>query len=337
MLITGIFLPLFVAMKMRGSDRAAASRVAEAPAVTAPPTRPSAEPSTMRPRRTERSRTGADALPDRSAPAVAGLDSADTEPNTQDSRPSVSIDPIELAPKFGNDAIGDHQLPDRASELGIAPSPQSDELSETSPPDEQQMAASEADSAAKSNVVLGGRGQPSAQQIRDLSDALAGARKALEANRHEQAREQLAKIQDLPMREDDFQRYQRLQLLVQYSRNFRDELAQAIADLQGGDEIPVGDSAVVGVVETGPDSVTVRVAGANRTYRLDALPAGLAIAIADLRLADSDPVSLVVKAAHLASRDDLRDDQRQKARDWFREAKQRGVDIGDLEKVLDDR
>lgn len=292
MLITGIFLPLFIAMRMRDSDRPAAPRVAEAPAVTGPPTRPSTVPSAARPSRPEESQSADEPQPDRSVRAAAGLDSSDEQPNGKASLPSVSIEPIKLAPALGNDAIGNQQLPDRARELG---------------------------------------------QIQPLSDALAGARKALEANRHDDALAQLAGIQDLPMPEDDFQRYQRLQLLVQYSRNFREELDQAIAELQGGDEIPVGTNAVVGVVEADRDGVTVRVAGANRTYRLDALPAGLAIAIADLRLADSDPVSLVVKAAYLASRDDLRDDQRQKARDWFREAKQQGVDIGDLEKVLDDR
>ncbi len=294
MLIAGIFLPLFIAMQMRDSDRSAPPRVAEAPAVTSPPTRPSAVPSATRPRRPEQARSADEPAPDRSAPAASGLDSSDEQPTGEASLPSVSIEPIEpieLAPALGNDAIGNQQLPDRASEL---------------------------------------------EQIQALSNALAGARKALEAHRHDDALAQLAGIQNLPMREDDFQRYQRLQLLVQYSRNFREELAQAIAELQGGDEIPVGTSAVVGVVEADRDWITVRVAGANRTYRLDALPAGLAIAIADLRLADSDPVSLVVKAAYLASRDDVRDDQRQKARDWFREARQQGVDIGDLEKVLDD-
>jgi hypothetical protein len=306
MVITGIFLLWFVAMQMRSSDRSATTRVAEAPAVTGPPARPSAVPSATRPRRTERTRPADEPLTDRSVPAASGVDVSETQPNGEASLPSVSIEPIELAPALDDDAIGNLHLPDRSSELGIEPSPPS-------------------------------AGQPTAEQIQALSDALAGARKMLEANRHDDALAQLAGIQNLPMHEDDFQRYQRLQLLVQYSRNFREELAHAIAELQGGDEIPVGTSAVVGVVEADRDWITVRVAGANRTYRLDALPAGLAIAIADLRLADSDPVSLVVKAAYLASRDDVRDDQRQKARDWFHEAKQQGVDIGDLEKVLDDR
>ncbi len=338
MLVIGIFLPVFVAMTMRSSERSAATGVAEAeaPAVIHSPTRPSTIPSKTRPHGDDRVRSVDPTLPDRSVPGASELDSTDAEPEGATSRPPVAIEPIELVPSFGRDPIGDQPLPDRASELEIEPRPPSGDHQETGPADESEKPESEIGSPPASSVPLGGRGQPTEQQIQELSDTLAGARRALEANRHDDALESLAEIHDLPMREEDFQRFQRLQLLVQYSRNFRDELVRAIAALQGGDEINVGDGSVVGVVEADRDWVTVRVAGVNRTYRLDALPAGLAIAIADLRLADTDPVSLVVKAAHLASRDDLRDDQRRKAREWFRSAKQQGVDIGDLEKVLDD-
>ena len=181
-----------------------------------------------------------------------------------------------------------------------------------------------------------GRQAPTPQQIQQLSSALAAARAALERGRFEEALTRLADIEDLPMLADDVSRYQRLHLLIQYARNFHDELASAVAELKGGDEIPVGTNAAVGVVQTGAEHITLRVAGTNRTYHLEALPTGLAIAIADLRLADSDPISLVVKAAHLASRPGVRDDQLQRARDWFREAKENGADIGDLEQVLDD-
>jgi hypothetical protein len=177
---------------------------------------------------------------------------------------------------------------------------------------------------------------PTPQQIQELSRVLTSARTALEDGQFEEALNQLAGAEQLPMLPEHLERYQRLQLLVQYARNFRAELSKATASLTGTDEIPVGTSTVVGVVESSADRITVRVAGANRTYGIDELPVGLATAIVDLRLAKTDPVSLVVKAAYLASRKDARDDQRAKAREWFLEAKQKGIDIGDLEKVLDD-
>jgi hypothetical protein len=179
-------------------------------------------------------------------------------------------------------------------------------------------------------------GEPTSQEIQQLSQAISSARTALEDNQIDQALEHLQEVEQLPMRQEDLDRYQRLQLLAQYVRNFRTTLGDAIAALQGGDEIPVGTSTVVGVVETAEDQITVRVAGANRTYAIDDLPVGLAVAIAEQRLDDSDPVSLVLKASYLAALKNARADQLAKAREWFREAKQRGAPIGDLEKVLDD-
>jgi hypothetical protein len=228
---------------------------------------------------------------------------------------------------------------DRAPELPLEPTEDQpipdEELLGNSPPTTPQ-ADPDIPSLPPAPASPGNRGTPTPQQIEQLSRVLAAARAALEHDRFEEALTQLAGIQNLPMLVDDARRYQRLQLLVQYARNFREELTNAVAELQGGDEIPVGTSAVVGVVQTTPEQITVRVAGTNRTYHLDALPTDLAIAIVDLRLADSDPISLVVKAAYLVSRADARDDQLQKARDWFREAKEKGADIGDLEQVLDD-
>jgi hypothetical protein len=114
-------------------------------------------------------------------------------------------------------------------------------------------------------------------------------------------------------------------------------LTEAVRSLKSTDEISVGSSTVVGVVQVQGDSLTVRVAGANRTYTVETLPSGLAIAIADRWLKPADPVSLVLKAAYLASLKDAREDRLTKAREWFHEAAQQGADIGDLEKVLDDR
>jgi hypothetical protein len=181
-----------------------------------------------------------------------------------------------------------------------------------------------------------GDSAPTAEQVQELSQAMIAARTALEGGQYDDALAKLAGVSRLPMLDDHAQRYERLQLLVQYARNFREELSKAVAALRGGDEVPVGTSTVVGVVQTERDRITVRVAGANRVYGIDDLPVGLAIAIADTNLSESDPISLVIKGAHLAARKDARDDQLAKAREWFREAKQKGADIGDLDKVLDD-
>jgi hypothetical protein len=177
---------------------------------------------------------------------------------------------------------------------------------------------------------------PSPEEIQQLEGSLAAAWTAVRQQEFASALGELDRIDELPMSEGGAEKYHRLRLMIEYARNFDTSLRDAIGSLRGGDEIEVGTSAVVGVVETLPGRITVRVAGANRTYSTESLPAGLAIAIADTRLDSNDPVSLVLKAAYLATQQETRDDRLAKAREWLREAAGKGVDIGDLEKVLDD-
>jgi hypothetical protein len=178
---------------------------------------------------------------------------------------------------------------------------------------------------------------PTPEELQRLDQGLTDAWKSVRERKFESALSELDKLSQLPMTDEGAGRYQRLHLLSQYAQNFDTALRDAISALKGGDELEVGTSTVVGVVETQPDQITVRVAGANRTYTTESLPPGLAIAVADTHLDAGDPVSLVQKAAYLATLKDARDDRLAKARGWFREAAGKGVDIGDLEKVLDDR
>jgi hypothetical protein len=256
----------------------------------------------------------------------------DSSPTPTPIPPNVPPNELPNAPQLENANVQEPDLSIASAE--DEPMPEEEPLGDSPPPPPQ--ADPDIPSVPPVATPVNGGQTPTRQQIQQLSGALAAARAALERGRFEEALTRLADIEDLPMLADDVNRYQRLHLLIQYARNFHEELASAVAELKGGDEIPVGTNAAVGVVQTGAEQITVRVAGTNRTYHLEALPTGLAIAIADLRLADSDPISLVVKAAYLASRPDARDDQLQRARDWFREAKENGADIGDLELVLDD-
>jgi hypothetical protein len=350
MLVAAIVLLVVVMLQTREDNRHRPNRVAAAnpsPIPTAP--RPTPRPENASPRRPP-------AWPEtpvvRPEPAEAETDTVVDSgmPNAAD--PFDPPQPTEVPTMFGQDVVGNPppspvtdptmttpagsdppvaQPPDSTSDpmspsglpiVTPATAPSDPGLSPVPPPTPVSPAP---DGAA-----------PTPQQVQELSRALTAARSALENGQFEDALTQLGGVERLPMLPDHFERYQRLQLLIQYARNFRSELSKAISSLSGTDEIPVGTSTVVGVVETGRDRITVRVAGANRTYGIDELPVGLAIAISDLHLAKSDPISLVVKAAYLTSRKDIRADQLAKARDWFREAKQKGADIGDLEKVLDD-
>jgi hypothetical protein len=121
-----------------------------------------------------------------------------------------------------------------------------------------------------------------------------------------------------------------------YVKQFHDALVLAVQNFQAGEEIMVGGSTVVSVVETGPDKIVVRVTAQNRMYRLADLPVGLALAIVDYRLSADDPVNGVIRGAYLAV-DKRRDpDTLAKAKNLWKEALANGVEIGHLMPFLTD-
>lgn len=178
---------------------------------------------------------------------------------------------------------------------------------------------------------------PEPEQVQQVVRALAAARRELEDGRFDEANAVLQGIEQLPMLPEHEGKFHRLHLLAQYARNFRAALDEALAAFRGGEDIVVGGTVTVGVVQASPDSVTVKVQGANRTYAVADLPPELAIAIAETRLKKDDPVVAVMKAAYLATLQDHRTDRIARARQWFAEAARAGVEIGDLQRVLDDR
>jgi hypothetical protein len=174
------------------------------------------------------------------------------------------------------------------------------------------------------------------EQVAALAKTLKAAHAAILAGNYEAALGELDKVASLPKLPEHHAKYERLMLLAGYAKNFQSALQSAIAGLQAGDEIEVGGSTVVGFVSAARGSITLRVTGANRTYALEKLPVGLAVALADRWLDKDDPVSLAVKGAYLASLKETTDERKARARQWLEEASQKGVE-GELHKVLDDR
>lgn len=168
-----------------------------------------------------------------------------------------------------------------------------------------------------------------------LATTLQAAHAAILDGQYDAAIAELDKVESLPKLPEHHAKYERLRLLAGYAKSFQSALKSAVAGLHPGDEIEVGSSTVVGFVSAAEDSITLRVTGANRTYPLDRLPVGLAVAIADRWLKKDDPVSLALKGAFVASVKELDDERKAKARQWLEEASRKGVE-GELHKVLDD-
>ena len=173
------------------------------------------------------------------------------------------------------------------------------------------------------------------EEAATLAKTLKAAHAAILAGKYDAALVELDKVRLLPKLPEHHAKYERLTLMAGYAQEFQSALKAAIAALQPGDEIEVGSSTVVGFVSAAQDSITLRVTGGNRTYAMDSLPVGLAVALADRWLKKDDPVSLVIKGAFVASVKGIDDERRAKARQWLEEASKKGVE-GELHKVLDD-
>jgi hypothetical protein len=169
-----------------------------------------------------------------------------------------------------------------------------------------------------------------------LSAAMKAARTATMEGKFDAAMNELKKVASVPKSPEHQAKYDRLSLLAQYADNFRSALRESLAALEAGDEIEVGANKTVGVVGTTANSITVRVSGVNRTYSVDTMPTGLAVAVADTWLRKEDSVSLAMKGAYVATRKDADAQQLDKARQWLQEASSKDRDMADLEKVLDD-
>lgn len=176
----------------------------------------------------------------------------------------------------------------------------------------------------------------SPEEVAALAKTLQAAHAAIVNREYDAAEAELNKVASLPKLPLDHAKYERLTLWAGYAKNFQAALQRAVAGLHPGDDIEVGSSTVVGFVSADKDSITLRVSGTNRTYALDRLPAGLAVAIADRWMKKDDAASLAMKGAYVAALKDLDEERKAKAREWLQEASRRGIQ-GELHKVLDDR
>lgn len=176
---------------------------------------------------------------------------------------------------------------------------------------------------------------PTKQEVTDLAKALQTAKLALSEGNVEDAKIQLEKAKSLPKLPEHEPLVQRMSMLVEYNDQFWNAIDEAMKSFKEGmnSELMVG-SQVLLVVEPFPDKIILRIAGQNKTYALKDLPGGIAVAIADKWLNESDPASRVVKGAYAAVNKAGNVD---KARIMWDEATAAGLDMKALMPVLEDK
>lgn len=177
---------------------------------------------------------------------------------------------------------------------------------------------------------------PKREEVIQLAKALKDAKNALgvleiaEANRALERATKLAKL------EEHQGMVTRLKYVADYCKQFRDAMVAAARDLDGGETFMVGSSTVVAMVESSDTQVTFRVAGQNITSNYGELKPGLAVALAELKLDNADPVTRVVKGAYVIVHQNARPDEIEKGKTWWDEAALGGVDLKDQLPFLTD-
>jgi hypothetical protein len=175
------------------------------------------------------------------------------------------------------------------------------------------------------------------QEAMALGKALAAARVALGEQNFEESDKQLAIAEPLAKLPEHKAKLQRLKEVAEYVKQFRQAIAEAVAGMEAGAMFKVGSSTMVVVVETFPDKIIIRSLGQNKTYPFQDLPAGLALAIVDMKLDTTAPANRVIKGSYLAV--DKRGDSLalDKAKAFWEEAQLGGVDTSHLLPFLTDK
>jgi hypothetical protein len=171
-----------------------------------------------------------------------------------------------------------------------------------------------------------------------LGKLLASTRQALVEHEVERAVADLAKAERLltesPASDVEKAKFDRLRLLTDYLTQFWSVVGDSLAGLEVGEEIIVRDMPVAVIAAT-RDSLEVRTQGESHRFTIGNMPAGLALALAKMRLNENAPSTKMMSAALYAVQKD--DSFHTTARKLWEEAASAGVDVGDLPLVLEDR
>ena len=176
----------------------------------------------------------------------------------------------------------------------------------------------------------------SAPELASLKMSLKNARQALFDRDFKRSTAELKKADMLVKFPAQLAALERLEQLKLYAEAFDMQLRQAIQGLEGGSEIKISNTTVLAVVEVKQDSLILRVAGRNRTYLIDELKPGIAVAIIkqsyDLNAASTSAMlGAYVGTLRTADEEDLA-----KATRYWQDAINKGAKLTELAKILKD-
>lgn len=167
---------------------------------------------------------------------------------------------------------------------------------------------------------------PAERQRREaVTRALADVRSSMSEHNVQSAQAHLRSATERATTPEEEAEVDRLDTLLGHLEEFWKGMSRAVARLQGGEELKIGDT-YIAVVEASSEEVTVKAAGQVRTYPVDAMPFRLVEELADLKLGKDPATKVLVGTYHLV---DPKGDPARTRRLW-EEAGQGGIGMEDL-------
>lgn len=130
-------------------------------------------------------------------------------------------------------------------------------------------------------------------------------------------------------------KHARLDQLGQLYEIFIKSMREAKSKMRGAETLTVGKN-LVSIVEIKDDILIVRIKGESQRFAWDRLPPGIAMAIADLTLSDSEPTDIAARAVYFSLSPTRNDLFAKRVTDWFAKSVGKGTIRKDLVQALTD-
>ncbi len=196
------------------------------------------------------------------------------------------------------------------------------------------------DSHVGTTSAAGSDAQPAvdAAEPTRLEKALRAAMRAMGEHQFRRARKELAAAEAVAVSPEHQARVARTRRLADCNERFWDVVTDVVGSFNGAEELSIGSGElVVIVVETGPRSLTIHNQGKNTRYSFVDMPPGLALAVARLRLNETEADDLVLLGAGLATVADRQAKYLDEARKYWTRAASAGAQVQDLLLTLTDK
>ncbi|MFN3190873.1 MAG: hypothetical protein ACE361_10155 [Aureliella sp.] len=153
--------------------------------------------------------------------------------------------------------------------------------------------------------------------------------------RYESGTNQLARLQDRAVTEEQEEQFIRLSTVANYAEEFLDVFKEAVSGLNAGSVIRVRSNELA-FVEAGENQIALRIAGATRRYLFTELPVGILEAIVDLKMDRESGMAKARRAAFLALHPKTNELVLPRARKMMMEAEEQGAVLEGTSRIFDD-